>query len=206
MELGLPPSFPSPPPTPAINTKKRGSISGSLPLRSLTSHQAVCCEDGRHCCPSGHQCTGHHKCSAGGFTFPWYATVAASSNQVSSVSCSSSSPAASVCVCPQHLTRVTAHLCPPQKKKLRSALLAPPTPPTPLSDVPCDETTSCEDGQTCCRLSASQWGCCPLPHVRQKALATLARPSQGRRGVWSVSLAWFSLARRQKRRWKRAGR
>ncbi|XP_038562642.1 granulin a [Micropterus salmoides] len=30
-------------------------------------------------------------------------------------------------------------------------------------NVPCDETTSCEDGQTCCRTSATTWGCCPFP-------------------------------------------
>ncbi|XP_075873126.1 granulin a [Nelusetta ayraudi] len=108
---------------------KRSEKWGCCPLP-----KAVCCEGGHHCCPSGFQCSGRHSCTAGGFTFPWYATVAASSNQ----------------------------------KKLRSALLAPPTPPTPpapLSDVPCDETTSCEDGQTCCRMSATQWGCCPLPHA-----------------------------------------
>ncbi|XP_076609487.1 granulin a [Chaetodon auriga] len=31
----------------------------------------------------------------------------------------------------------------------------------PLRDVPCDEHTSCADGQTCCRTSATAWGCCP---------------------------------------------
>lgn len=30
-------------------------------------------------------------------------------------------------------------------------------------DVKCDDQTSCHDGQTCCRMSATTWGCCPLP-------------------------------------------
>lgn len=38
----------------------------------------------------------------------------------------------------------------------------------PLRDVKCDDQTSCSDGQTCCRMSATQWGCCPLPNVRKR--------------------------------------
>ncbi|KAI3359510.1 hypothetical protein L3Q82_013913 [Scortum barcoo] len=33
------------------------------------------------------------------------------------------------------------------------------------TDVKCDDQTSCEDGQTCCRISATEWGCCPLPNA-----------------------------------------
>ncbi|XP_059381087.1 progranulin-like [Carassius carassius] len=29
----------------------------------------------------------------------------------------------------------------------------------------CDETSSCPDGSTCCRLSSGKWGCCPLPQA-----------------------------------------
>nr|XP_046271757.1 granulin a [Scatophagus argus] len=32
-----------------------------------------------------------------------------------------------------------------------------------LREVKCDDQHSCEDGQTCCRTSATTWGCCPLP-------------------------------------------
>uniref|UniRef100_A0AAQ6IKJ1 Granulins domain-containing protein n=1 Tax=Anabas testudineus TaxID=64144 RepID=A0AAQ6IKJ1_ANATE len=32
-------------------------------------------------------------------------------------------------------------------------------------DIPCDEKTSCKDGQTCCRMSATTWGCCPIPNA-----------------------------------------
>lgn len=32
-------------------------------------------------------------------------------------------------------------------------------------DVKCDEQTSCPDGQTCCKISATEWGCCPFPNA-----------------------------------------
>ncbi|KAM9844087.1 progranulin-like [Aulostomus maculatus] len=34
-----------------------------------------------------------------------------------------------------------------------------------LRDVKCDDETSCQDGQTCCKLSATVWGCCPMPNA-----------------------------------------
>lgn len=37
--------------------------------------------------------------------------------------------------------------------------------PSKHRDVPCDEETSCPDGQTCCRTSATSWGCCPSPNA-----------------------------------------
>ncbi|XP_029013949.1 granulin a [Betta splendens] len=37
--------------------------------------------------------------------------------------------------------------------------------PVKSKDVPCDDKTKCRDGQTCCRVSATKWGCCPLPNA-----------------------------------------
>ena len=31
--------------------------------------------------------------------------------------------------------------------------------------VQCDSTHYCPDGNTCCRLSSGQWGCCPVPNA-----------------------------------------
>ncbi|XP_029945401.1 granulin a isoform X2 [Salarias fasciatus] len=42
---------------------------------------------------------------------------------------------------------------------------AAPVGPLAHRDVQCDETTKCPDGQTCCRISATSWGCCPSPQA-----------------------------------------
>uniref|UniRef100_A0A3B4VGM4 Granulins domain-containing protein n=1 Tax=Seriola dumerili TaxID=41447 RepID=A0A3B4VGM4_SERDU len=34
-----------------------------------------------------------------------------------------------------------------------------------VGDVPCDSTTSCEDGTTCCKTEEGGWACCPLPEA-----------------------------------------
>lgn len=36
-------------------------------------------------------------------------------------------------------------------------------PLTVENDVPCDNVTSCPSGNTCCRLTTGEWGCCPVP-------------------------------------------
>ncbi|MEE6528530.1 hypothetical protein FKM82_030949, partial [Ascaphus truei] len=28
--------------------------------------------------------------------------------------------------------------------------------------VRCDDTASCAEGNTCCRLASGEWGCCPI--------------------------------------------
>ncbi|KAK5884784.1 hypothetical protein CesoFtcFv8_018570 [Champsocephalus esox] len=37
--------------------------------------------------------------------------------------------------------------------------------PSNKRDVKCDETTSCPDGETCCKTSPTEWGCCPSPNA-----------------------------------------
>ncbi|XP_063760511.1 granulin a isoform X2 [Eleginops maclovinus] len=37
--------------------------------------------------------------------------------------------------------------------------------PSKKTDIQCDEVTSCPDGETCCRTSATEWGCCPSPNA-----------------------------------------
>uniref|UniRef100_H2Z8I8 Granulins domain-containing protein n=1 Tax=Ciona savignyi TaxID=51511 RepID=H2Z8I8_CIOSA len=32
-----------------------------------------------------------------------------------------------------------------------------------LANVMCDTSHYCPSGNTCCKLSSGQWGCCPLP-------------------------------------------
>ena len=44
------------------------------------------------------------------------------------------------------------------------ALLAKPA----VGAVQCDSTHYCPSGNTCCRLTSGQWGCCPVPQVSLK--------------------------------------
>ncbi|XP_040046250.2 granulin a [Gasterosteus aculeatus] len=41
----------------------------------------------------------------------------------------------------------------------------PTSSPSEQGDVVCDDQTRCPDGQTCCRTSATTWGCCPTPNA-----------------------------------------
>ncbi|XP_051745688.1 granulin a isoform X45 [Ctenopharyngodon idella] len=34
-----------------------------------------------------------------------------------------------------------------------------------FSDVPCDDTSACPDGSTCCKTKDGGWACCPLPEA-----------------------------------------
>ncbi|XDV13211.1 hypothetical protein PO909_001678 [Leuciscus waleckii] len=36
---------------------------------------------------------------------------------------------------------------------------------TQKSDVPCNDTASCQDGTTCCKTKDAGWACCPLPQA-----------------------------------------
>uniref|UniRef100_A0A3Q3EEZ3 Granulins domain-containing protein n=1 Tax=Labrus bergylta TaxID=56723 RepID=A0A3Q3EEZ3_9LABR len=40
----------------------------------------------------------------------------------------------------------------------------PQLPPLEHKDVKCDDETSCPDGETCCKMSDTTWGCCPFPN------------------------------------------
>ncbi|XP_036054006.1 LOW QUALITY PROTEIN: progranulin [Onychomys torridus] len=52
----------------------------------------------------------------------------------------------------------------PWMKKI-TAFLNLPHPKAYTSDVPCDDFTTCPPGNTCCRLSSGDWGCCPAPEA-----------------------------------------
>ncbi|KAG7515014.1 hypothetical protein JOB18_047598 [Solea senegalensis] len=76
---------------------------------------AVCCNNGNHCCPFGHTCEAHRSsCSRGPRVIPWFTKLAAV------------------------------------------------TEPSVVTDVKCDDKSSCASGTTCCKLPTGEWGCCPL--------------------------------------------
>ncbi len=41
-------------------------------------------------------------------------------------------------------------------------------PATKLDNIKCDDSHECKDGETCCRLSSGEWGCCPQQIIRLK--------------------------------------
>ncbi|XP_061906259.1 progranulin-like [Entelurus aequoreus] len=89
--------------------------------------QAVCCEDGDHCCPAHYKCDEQRsKCILQGVTIPWYAKRPAASTETP-------------------LQTPGSTLKPQQ--------------------VPCQDHSACQDGQTCCKIPSAAWGCCPLPNA-----------------------------------------
>ena len=78
--------------------------------------QAVCCSDGRHCCPENTKCeVSSGKCMRGdSVIMDWFEKTPA--------------------------MRAQNVVCP-------------------------DGQSQCKTGQTCCKLSSGQYGCCPLPKV-----------------------------------------
>ncbi|KAL2101370.1 hypothetical protein ACEWY4_003131 [Coilia grayii] len=170
---------------------------------------ALCCEDGEHCCPHGYQCNmATTTCTKGDVTIPWYNKMSAQStpspNQpVAAATCNASSKCSSDSSCCQlsdgkwgccPLTEAVccadqAHCCPKgytcnleagscQRSVYFQAQMLPlirmteqePEKSTPrlapedVAGVQCDELTSCQDDETCCRAEEG-WGCCPAPHA-----------------------------------------
>ncbi|XP_077387670.1 granulin a [Festucalex cinctus] len=91
--------------------------------------QAVCCHDGKHCCPTDFRCDEKKgMCVKGYMEIPWYPKLPVSASSV----------------------------LPP--KTLVTAAVKPEV-------VPCDKTSECKDGQTCCKISPTDWGCCPYANA-----------------------------------------
>ncbi|XP_071945822.1 uncharacterized protein [Antedon mediterranea] len=152
---------------------------------------AVCCEDGIHCCPKDNICDDATPgCIHGDIHTPWYEKVPALS--VESVVCpdgQSQCPDGNTCCklssgqygccplpkavccsdglhcCPSGYTcDVSAGTC------AKGALTVPWLEKTEaksvmLENVQCDSTHYCPDGSTCCKLSSGQYGCCPIPNA-----------------------------------------
>ena len=83
--------------------------------------QAVCCSDGKHCCPENTKCeVSSGKCLRGdSLIMDWFEKTPA--------------------------LRAQNVVCP-------------------------DGQSQCRTGQTCCKLSSGQYGCCPLPKVCRNSI------------------------------------
>ena len=157
--------------------------------------RAVCCNDHVHCCPSGYTCeTGTGECIKGMTSIPWLTKDVALSKEVvvENVRCDSTHecPSGNTCCklstgqwgccpvpnavcCNDHV-----HCCPSGYKcQAGSGECSRGFSSIPwltkdvaiesenMESVQCDSMHECPDGNTCCKLSSGQWGCCPVPRA-----------------------------------------
>ncbi|KAG7238879.1 hypothetical protein INR49_030426, partial [Caranx melampygus] len=124
--------------------------------------EAVCCADGNHCCPKQYKCNEEKtSCVKGEVVIPWYPKLPASSSVQADPSAGyTCNVASSSCQKVVMLQLETIPLTPVYLPEHQSQ-------PNPIThgDVKCDDQTSCEDGETCCRTSPTTWGCCPSPNA-----------------------------------------
>uniref|UniRef100_A0A8C9MYV9 Granulin precursor n=1 Tax=Serinus canaria TaxID=9135 RepID=A0A8C9MYV9_SERCA len=141
---------------------------GCCPLQN-----AVCCGDGQHCCPQGTTCDlTHSTCTSLGGSAPLAALPTAgdvkcdewTSCPDGNTCCRLSSGAWGCCpleqavCCPDHV-----HCCPQGYTcDPEGGSSLPRGGQVTSGNVICDETMSCPDGTTCCRMSLGTWGCCPF--------------------------------------------
>uniref|UniRef100_A0A8C3RXU0 Granulin precursor n=1 Tax=Chelydra serpentina TaxID=8475 RepID=A0A8C3RXU0_CHESE len=162
---------------------------GCCPLQN-----AVCCSDRLHCCPQGTTCDlRHSKCASTlGQTQPLTRLLDASET-ARDVRCDeqTSCPDGSTCCrlltgawaccpmpeavcCQDHIHCCpTGYTCDPSGSCLPALLSVPWAPKAPahvlgaaqIRGVKCNQTVSCEDGQTCCKSERDTWACCHLPNA-----------------------------------------
>ena len=148
--------------------------------------KAVCCNDGEHCCPNGYTCdVSAATCTKQDEKIPFFTKVLAKTKNVVCPDGQSQCPDGNTCCklstgewgccpysnavccsdgihcCPYGYTcDVSAGTCTQQDKKIPffTKVLAK------TKSVVCPGGSSeCPDGDTCCKLSTGEWGCCPLP-------------------------------------------
>ncbi|CAI5676312.1 unnamed protein product [Oreochromis niloticus] len=167
--------------------------------------EAVCCEDGSHCCPKQYKCDNSRtSCIKGEVVIPWYTKIPAITSdeaEPSSVQCEGANqcPEQTSCCklftgewgccplknavccpdkehcCPQGYTcDILSRSCQKlimmqlERVPLTPVYLLEPEPqlsPTKHKDIKCDDKTDCGHDETCCRTSATSWGCCPSPNA-----------------------------------------
>ncbi|CAI5789905.1 Uncharacterized protein PODLI_1B030954 [Podarcis lilfordi] len=154
--------------------------------------QAVCCSDQKHCCPGGYTCDVEHgSCVQSGQPSRQVSMALIQPREVNDIRCDdeASCPDGHTCCrmpsgewgccpfpeavcCPDRV-----HCCPkdytcdPGAKTCQSPQHSLPWVPkhpagvTQNRGIRCNDTTSCEEGQTCCRDVSGGWSCCQLPNA-----------------------------------------
>nr|XP_055038811.1 granulin b isoform X1 [Misgurnus anguillicaudatus]XP_055038812.1 granulin b isoform X1 [Misgurnus anguillicaudatus]XP_055038813.1 granulin b isoform X1 [Misgurnus anguillicaudatus] len=156
--------------------------------------KAVCCSDHVHCCPEGTTCDlVHVACVSDSGVTPMAVKIPAFTSRDEAVPCNTTVACASGTTCCKTLEGVWAccplpkavccedhaHCCPhdtvcniaagtcdnPAVLSI-SVPWVEKVPTFPIAaNQKCDETSTCPDDATCCRLASGKWGCCPLPQA-----------------------------------------
>ncbi|KAL4222497.1 hypothetical protein ACF0H5_018536 [Mactra antiquata] len=152
--------------------------------------EAVCCNDGVHCCPAGDTCdVSQGKCNRGDIQTDWLKKQPAI--KVDNVECDSthSCPSGNTCCklasgqwgcCPLPEAVCCSdglHCCPYgttcdtsagkcNSNNIKSDLIAMSAKKEEVNDVICPDGSECRDGETCCKMGyADSYGCCPMPNA-----------------------------------------
>ncbi|KAJ8024785.1 Granulin [Holothuria leucospilota] len=119
-----------------------------------TEAKAVCCSDHLHCCPSGYTCdVSAGTCTKGSKVMTWFEKT-----EAKAVCCSDH-----LHCCPSGYTcDVSAGTC----TKGKEVMTWFEKTEAKVKSVICpDGQSECPDGNTCCKLSSGQYGCCPIPNA-----------------------------------------
>jgi hypothetical protein len=154
--------------------------------------QAACCQDKLHCCPGGTHCnltSGY--CEKKNQVYPVRLTSLIKKPKVDSIICpdqKSACPDGSTCCqlvsgdygcCPMpDATCCSDHIhCCPQgytcdiqsgscnKGAITLPWVKKTRPKVHVTDITCQDQSSCPDNNTCCQLNTGRYMCCPLPNA-----------------------------------------
>ena len=125
--------------------------------------QAVCCSDGKHCCPRGYTCnTILGLCVHGAVKTPWHRT-----RQVRPTKPAQASDMA-IQQLPDDLDT--------ELQRSRSDIdveMKGSRPDGKVKDVKCDDGTECAGLSSCCSNGKGGYNCCPMPKVMLIVLRSL---------------------------------
>ncbi|XP_020653649.3 progranulin isoform X1 [Pogona vitticeps] len=154
--------------------------------------QAVCCKDHVHCCPNGYSCNVQRSaCVKSSASSQLISLAPVRARQVEDVKCDDKTSCKDgqtccqlasgewgCCPFPQAVCCADrVHCCPngytcdPSSGTCQESSHSLPWAPkhparmTQIRGIRCNDTVSCEEGQTCCKGVSGAWSCCQLPNA-----------------------------------------
>ncbi|XP_008414663.1 granulin a isoform X1 [Poecilia reticulata] len=130
--------------------------------------KAVCCDDKKHCCPEGTTCNIEQmKCISMSTKkeLPMWAKFPARQRadwENQNVGEEITAKAADEEEAEKSTEAATANPLPPLEEEVTVSSV---TKADGVNNVPCDDTTACPDGSTCCKTKEGGWACCQMPEA-----------------------------------------